>query len=226
MNCSDVRKVVLTAAEKPKDNQLSSHLSLCRECKNFYQKNLLLEEHLQLFFTEVEIPPYLEQKLVANLEGKKRKQWLFRLLPVPIAAVLLLLFLLLNPLAPKKIESRDNLMALSLQSHLKKLPREFSGRGGVDITGWFKDKVTFTVLLPQDIGGLPPLTGGRKCHLGAVKVAYLFFGEEQDRLSLFVLDAKSLAEPLTEEKASLSQIGDYQVRCWQEGELVYVTVTR
>lgn len=179
---------------------VDEHLAFCMECQWAYAKERELRTLLQTRFPRDPAPEGLRGRIrVAVRRSDLRKRWLAprRLLgwAVPVAALLVVAvrITLWERNAPPPVV--NELVAKHLMYSRLDAPAEVVSASREAVSGWFKGRVRFDVVVPDFSPSGIRLVGGRFSDLSDRPVAYLLYEKGRSLVSLFVFSNRELALP-------------------------------
>ncbi len=202
------------------------HLALCERCSNLFAMDSRIETGIREGMKAVDVPEGLLDRIEMDLRSEKKKQPAVLLswksfVPAFTAAILLLIFF--NPFSGKFINI-DEIERHAVTDHLNNLAMTFKAEDVSDVTGWFKQRLGFTISVPDSAVKGFQLVGGRKCHFGKNDVAYLLYEKGGKRVSLFIIDARDLDFTIPPHRM-YSMVGrGCQVKVWMAADQVYAMV--
>jgi anti-sigma factor RsiW len=227
MICTDFKIWILDRAPE-RETEAITHAKSCGVCAGLHALDDALEGVISEGLKEAEVPEGLIKKVEMNLEsmdavGKRagRTPGLIvkTLAPVMAAAAVFLIFILPGP---ARFESMDEIGRFAVENHLEGMAMEFKSNEVADPARWLGERLDFNVKVPR-VEGLT-LLGGRKCSLGENDVGYLFYEKDGTAVSLFVVDADTLAFEMPDNRAYRFPVDGSEITLWKEGRLVYASV--
>ena len=202
------------------------HLAHCERCSNLFAMDSRIETGIREGMKAVDVPEGLLDRIEMDLRPEKKKQPAVFLswksfVPAFTAAILLLIFF--NPFSGKFINI-DEIERHAVTDHLNNLAMTFKAEDVGDVTGWFKQRLGFTISVPDLAMKGFQLVGGRKCHFGKNDVAYLLYEKGEKRASLFIIDAGDLNFTIPPHKMYNMVERGCQVKVWMAAGQVYAMV--
>ncbi len=231
MKCDEFREWLLRREEFQdiSEKEVDYHIRDCSDCRRLYSIDSALEDLIgQALKKEAPIPDGLVRRIELDLNevGSVKKDYpflniLYRI-AVPVSVVAVILFLVIF-YPSRDFHSVEEIGRLAIKSHLSDFPMEFRVEDTMDISAWFRDRLSYQVS-PPDIKGLK-LMGGRKCSLGSNEVAYLFYNNSKnEKVSVFVIDPDRVDFDIQETKDYQLFFGNRAVKVWKKNGLVYAMV--
>lgn len=215
---------------------VDEHLAFCMECQWAYAKERELRTLLQTRFPHDPAPEGLRGRIrVAVRRSDLRKRWLAprRLLgwAVPVAALLVVAvgITLWERDAPPPVV--NELVAKHLMYSRLDAPAEVVSASREAVSGWFKGRVRFDVVVPDFSPSGIRLVGGRFSDLSDRPVAYLLYEKGRSLVSLFAFSNRELALPargwgrVGDAQFYVTEVRGTEVVLWSQGELAYALVS-
>ncbi|HWP93422.1 MAG TPA: zf-HC2 domain-containing protein [Thermodesulfobacteriota bacterium] len=210
MNCREAVKHLYLEADNDSSSEerraAKEHLFTCPECRRFFESE---KEIKNLVFEKApgrKAPLYLKECILRQIGELERPSYFVRISSLLFApgrnktfVSIAPLFLLLVGLVYLVIYiNEDKKSHLNVDEIISQHVKYLDSRNLVDITSsnpkelesWFKDKVDFLVRAPDFDSA--SLLGGRLCHIFQKPVAVLVYRNQDQVLSLFVIDQPNL----------------------------------
>lgn len=240
MNCQELRACLDAHldGELPLERSLvaDEHLAFCMECQWAYAKERELRSLIRTRLPHEPVPEGLRERVrlaVRRAERGDRRGAARRLLlwALPVAAVLLLVFGvgLWERKAPSPVVS-ELVSKHAMYSRLD-APAEVVSASRETVSGWFKGRVRFEVVVPDFSPSGIRLVGGRLADLSDRPVAYLLYEKGRSLISLFAFPRQGLALPardvirVGEGQFYVTQVRGAEVVLWNQGDLAYALVS-
>ncbi len=186
---------------------LAQHLEACPACREQAEAERALRAQLRQL-PQASLPPGLEFSLRRKLRGSRGGHALRWLLPVAATLVLAVFWgRAFGPFVAWELALDHNHCWGKPQLAAK----VFSNDPAV-VAAFFEQRGTALPVLPDEAGGLE-LIGGRPCRLVDRGVAHLYYGNQEKRLSVFVIPGsvridRSLRAQRGRNTIALLRVGD------------------
>ena len=216
--------------------EVDEHLAFCMECQWAYAKERELKTLLRTRIPREPAPEGLRERIRAAVwRSHRRERWLStrRLAgwAVPVAALLLVALgvTLWERNAPPPMV--NELVAKHLMYSRLDAPAEIVSASQEAVSGWFKGRVRFDVVVPDFSPSGIRLVGGRLADLSDRPVAYLLYEKGRNLVSLFAFPSRGLALPargwvrVGEAQFYVTEVKGAEVVLWTQGELAYALVS-
>lgn len=248
MTCQEVRSYLEAYLDRElpikETLDVDAHLTFCMQCQWICAKERELRALLRTRVPREPAPSALQARVrdgIRRLDRRSRWRpvWLgLRWAPAPLALVAALL-LALNmgnwPQAAKPDPARvliDELVRKHVTYSRVEAPAEVASSDRAQLAGWFRDRVSFDVPVPDFSPSGIRLLGGRLSDLGDRPVAYLFYEKGRQLVSLYAFPRRGLPLPetgwteLEGDRYLLTQYRGHEVVLWGRGETLFALVSQ
>ena len=211
------------------------HLAFCMECQWAYAKERELGTLLRTRLPREPVPDALRERIRGALRRADRQErWggARRVLAwaVPAAALVLLAvgIGLWEKSAPPVV---NELVAKHMMYSRLDAPAEIMSASQEAVSGWFKGRVRFEVVVPNFSPSGIRLVGGRLSDLSDRPVAYLLYEKGRSLVSLFAFPSQGLALPdrgwvrVGDGRFYVTEVKGAEVVLWTQGGLAYALVS-
>jgi mycothiol system anti-sigma-R factor len=240
MNCQEVRARLGPHLDGElgveRSLEVNEHLAFCMECQWAYGKERELRTLLRTRVPREPVPEELRERIRADVRKSQRKaRWLSvpRLVgwTVPVAALLLVglgVALWERNVTPPVV---NELVAKHLMFSRLEAPAEVVSASQETVSGWFRGRVRFDVVVPDFSPSGIHLLGGRLSDLSDRPVAYLLYEKGRSLVSLFAFPSRGLSLPargwvrVGEAWFYMTEAKGAEVVLWTQGELAYALVS-
>lgn len=212
-----------------------AHLAFCMECQWAYARERELRALLRTRLPREPAPAALGERIrsaVGRADRAERWRALRRPLAwaVPVAALLLLAagVGLWERSTPPLV---GELVAKHLMYSRLDAPAEIVSASQETVSGWFRERVRFPVVVPDFSPSGIRLVGGRLTDLSDRPVAYLLYEKGRNLVSLFAFSNRELILPadgwvrVGEARFYVTQLKGAEVVLWTQGDLTYALVS-
>ncbi len=189
MSCRQFKKWLTNKdlLQNQDNEQALDHVGQCPSCARLLKLDDATEKAIKAGLSRVETPARLRASvaLIATEAPSKKSRPIWPRLAIPISAMtgVLLLLLVFQPFG-SSLSSMDQIARLAEKNHRAGMAMQFDAKGVTDIAAWFRGRLDFDVALLSLEGRGLTFLGGRKCTLGNVDVAYLFYALDGKPCSL------------------------------------------
>jgi anti-sigma factor RsiW len=157
---------------------IDAHLAGCDACTRQVSEERWLKETLR-GAPRIELPEGIEARVRGTVRRARPRPWRV-LLPLAASLVLGMLWIRGNPMLVSSELAWDHGHCFGK----KVLPAQVWGQDGDQVRAWFTARGAAMPLLPESVNGLD-LAGGRFCPLLDRKVAHVYYGNAERKLSLY-----------------------------------------
>jgi anti-sigma factor (TIGR02949 family) len=178
---------------------VEEHISACPLCHLELEKEKRVDSLIRNNLSKENAPYELKEKILTSLENLEEKEFgrfTPRILKPALAGITLLsliiiLFSWLNKPFPVFSEAiKEHIMFLQ-----GKLPMDVTSGKPKEISSWLQAKVDFKVMVPDLSSQGVNIFGAGLCAFKDKRVAYIMYGKNGHRLSVFMFDAKGMRLP-------------------------------
>jgi anti-sigma factor RsiW len=212
------------------------HLAFCMECQWAYAKGRELRTLLRTRLPREPAPDALRERIRLTLRradrserwGAARRSLVWA---VPAAALVLLALGvgLWERSTPPPVVSE--LVAKHAMYSRLDAPAEVVSASRETVSGWFKGRVRFEVVVPDFSPSGIRLVGGRLSDISDRPMAYLLYEKGRSLVSLFAFRSQGLALPargwvrVGDGRFYVTEVRGAEVVLWTQGELAYALVS-
>lgn len=243
MDCNRIKELIYPFLDSQLDTQTSElvkeHLSFCPICRLELEQEKKIGYLIKSGIPQEKAPYELKEAILSQIKKLEERKvnpftppFLKLILATSAAAFLvvtLIYFLLININKPFPVFSA------SIKDHTQfiqgNLSLDIASHKSEEIRNWLQTKLDFKVMVPNLSGQGVNLLGARICTLKNKKVAYLMYGKDGHKLSVFMFDAKGLKFPkarkvaVNDKNFFLSEEKGYKSALWIEEGIACVFVS-
>ena len=244
MNCQELRTCldayVNGELEAQQTLDADAHLAFCMPCQWVLAREREFRQVLRTRAKRETTPPALRERVhsvLNQVDRAERRQRLIRWLPLPMAAAALVLLALWSGSLTGHRTSPESSAVMALTGkHLAyaqmDAPAEFSTGDRQMVAGWFKERVHFSVPVPDFTPSGIRLVGGRISEFSGHQAAYLLYEKGRSLVSLFVFPSRGLELPesgwerIGQRRYFFAEFKGQQVVIWTQGESAFALVSQ
>jgi len=218
-----------------------AHLAFCMPCQWALDKERKFRHVLRSRVKPDTAPAALRARVhvaLSRVDRAELRQRLVRWLPLPVAAAALVLLVLWSGAltglrtSPPDSSVVTTLAGKHLAYSLMDAPAEISTPDRQRVAGWFKERVPFSVPVPDFTPSGIRLVGGRISEFSGQRVAYLIYEKGRSLVSLFVFPSRGLELPgkgwerIGQRRYFFTEFKGQQVVIWTQGETAFALVSQ
>ena len=208
--------------------EADSHLFSCEQCRKLSEFDDLIESNIRKGMQKSDVPTGLLNRIEADIilstkENSSRFVLWNKFVPV-LAAAALVLILIVNPFS-SQIQTLDQMGTYVLENHLAVDSKmAFEAAAVSNVAAWFRERLGYSVKIP-DLSSLGlTLLGGKKCALGKNAAAYLVCDREGKRVSLFIINADAINFNMADARSYGVYDQGSSIKVWKADQMVYAIV--
>jgi anti-sigma factor RsiW len=243
MECADLERLLDPFLDGEFDVQERSdvvaHLACCPACRALAEREARIREAMRgclrrALGPSVEsgcAPPELRLRIVSAIDRERpRGGWRRALLPVPVAALVLLA---VGALFVSTRSHDDLLVEEAVRRHVRDLPLEITADriGPEHVHAWFNGKLDFNPRPPHFAAPGVQLVGARLSHISDRPAAYMRYHLPRGHVGLFIVEDpqrrfgdSGRTVRVGPEVVHLVNARGYNLAVWRHNELVYSLV--
>lgn len=209
MDCSDIREYIYSFLDGQLDIQtnelVKEHLLACPVCSLELEQEKKLGSLIKNSIPKENAPYELKETVLSRIRKSRDKPNQIFIFPLPrpvvtVALSLLFIGVLIIPVLVS-INKPFPVFSESIKDHIQFL--QGNGNPAMDIVSnkpeeihhWLQTKLDFRVMVPELSSQGLRLLGARRCSFKDKKVAYIMYGRNGHKLSVFMFDAEGVKFP-------------------------------
>ncbi len=232
MDCKGFKRWLVFRDDCGEDtsHEAQDHRENCPGCDRLYVTDEGLEQALSAGIRPAHTPSGLARQARALTEAEARHPktgwavWLRQGLAPALALGVVVVFVIWNPLT-HPLSSLETIGNYALANHSRAdMTMAFTVDETPDPQDWFFKRLNFRVTMPDFRERGLTLRGGRECTIGPKKAAYLYYDDNGQRVSVFVMPARQINIPLQADRRYRIDAPRHQVELWKMNALVCILV--
>ena len=232
MNCQEFKNWILEQERRDHKSSKSAyeHMALCKACKSLYELDDLTEDCLKASLEPAVPPAELLSRIRMKVQPvetggpRSSKQSVFKRYAPAFAVAAIAVLLVLNPFSTQ-IGNLGEIGSYALANHTNtNANMAFRADEISDVSGWFSKRLGFPVQIPNLEKQGFIFLGGRECYLGKKKAAYLYYDNQGQKTSLFIINSKDLDFDIEKQKTYAIYDRGYEIKIWMQEKLCYALV--
>ncbi|MDJ0721016.1 MAG: hypothetical protein QNJ04_05280 [Desulfobacterales bacterium] len=232
MDCQEFKRWLIDRDDcsEKKAQQAHTHRARCTDCDRLHSADEALERTMVDGFHSADVPGGMARRaraLTEVVEPTPATAWTagWRKVLVPSMALgVLVAFLIWNPRATPLI-TLDAIGTYALANHNRAdMTMAFTADEISDPKEWFYQRLDFRFAMPNLSQRQLTFLGGRECTLGPKKAAYLFYDDNGERISVFIIPARHIEGPLQADRRYRIDMPHHRVELWKMDAMICILV--